>query len=125
MQVNHGKAAPLRRLKAGDGVVYYSPTTHLGEADRLPSFTAIGIVHDSLVYQGDMGAGFKPWRRDVAWVEANEATILPMMARLELTRGKTNWGYQLRFGLIEISQSDFAAIANAMDVTNPMFMVVG
>ena len=26
MQVCHGKAAPLRRIQPGDGVVYYSPT---------------------------------------------------------------------------------------------------
>ena len=30
MQVCHGKGAPLRRLKAGDGVVYYSPATAMG-----------------------------------------------------------------------------------------------
>ena len=29
MQVNHGKPAPLRRVKPGDGIVYYSPTTIL------------------------------------------------------------------------------------------------
>lgn len=29
MQVNHGKAAPLRRIKPGDGIVYYSPSTVL------------------------------------------------------------------------------------------------
>ena len=26
MQVSHGKAAPLRRIRPGDGVAYYSPT---------------------------------------------------------------------------------------------------
>jgi hypothetical protein len=26
MQVCHGKGGPLRRLRAGDGIVYYSPT---------------------------------------------------------------------------------------------------
>jgi hypothetical protein len=30
MQVCHGKGAPLRRVRAGDGVVYYSPTVTLG-----------------------------------------------------------------------------------------------
>ncbi|BAB50150.1 EVE domain-containing protein [Mesorhizobium japonicum] len=44
MQVNHGKAAPLRRVKPGDGIVYYSPTTILGEKDGLQAFTAIGTV---------------------------------------------------------------------------------
>ena len=31
MQVNHGKAAPLRRIKPGDFVVYYSPSTVIGK----------------------------------------------------------------------------------------------
>jgi hypothetical protein len=43
MQVSHGKAAPLRRIHPGDGVVYYSPTNALGGKDKLQSFTAIGI----------------------------------------------------------------------------------
>ena len=30
MQVSHGKAAPLKRIKPGDRVVYYSPTVTLG-----------------------------------------------------------------------------------------------
>ena len=29
MQVSHGKAAPLKRIHPGDGVVYYSPTDGL------------------------------------------------------------------------------------------------
>ena len=31
MQVCHGKAAPLRRIQPGDGVVYYSPTSVLSQ----------------------------------------------------------------------------------------------
>ena len=30
MQVNHGKAAPLRRVHPGDGVAYYSPPETFG-----------------------------------------------------------------------------------------------
>ena len=33
MQVNHGKAAPLRRVQPGDGVIYYSPTETMGGKD--------------------------------------------------------------------------------------------
>jgi hypothetical protein len=35
MQVSHGKAAPLKRIKPGDRVVYYSPTVTLGGNDKL------------------------------------------------------------------------------------------
>ena len=47
----------------------------------------------------DMGGGFRPFRRDVDWAEARETPITPLLGRLDLTAGKPNWGYQLRFGL--------------------------
>ncbi|MER9935063.1 EVE domain-containing protein [Mesorhizobium sp. M0088] len=114
MQVNHGKAAPLRRVKLGDGIVYYSPNTVLGEKDGLRAFTAIGIVREGEPYQGDMSAGFTPFRRHVAWAKAEEAPIKPLLDKLEFTVGKSNWGYQLRFGLFSVSAADFALIAEAM-----------
>ncbi|UVK47405.1 EVE domain-containing protein [Mesorhizobium sp. AR07] len=114
MQVNHGKAAPLRRVKPGDGIVYYSPTTILGEKDGLQAFTAIGTVREGEPYQGDMGGGFTPSRRDVAWAKAEETAIKPLLDRLDFTAGKSNWGYQLRFGLFAISEHDFSLIAGAM-----------
>src|SRR5689334_15865140 len=46
MQVGHGQGAPLRRIRAGDGVVYYSPAGSLGGKDRLQAFTSIGIAKD-------------------------------------------------------------------------------
>lgn len=114
MQVNHGKAAPLRRIKPGDGIAYYSPSTVLGEKDGLQSFTAIGSVRQGDVYEGVMGGGFTPARRDVDWCDAEEAPIKPLLGRLDFTAGKPNWGYQLRFGLFEISEDDFRLIAEAM-----------
>jgi hypothetical protein len=116
MQVNHGKAAPLRRIKPGDGIVYYSPTTILGEKDGLQAFTAIGTVREGEPYQGDMGDGFTPFRRDVEWAKAREAPIKPLLDRLEFTAGRSNWGYQLRFGLFAVSEHDFSLIAEAMGV---------
>jgi EVE domain-containing protein len=117
MQVCHGKAGPLRRIRAGDGVAYYSPTVTLGGKDRLQAFTLIGTVKDDRVYQVDMAEGFHPFRRDVTYARAVEASILPLLDTLELTRGKRNWGYSFRFGLVEISRRDFDIIAAAMGVT--------
>jgi len=114
MQVNHGKKAPLQRIRAGDGVTYYSPAETIGGKDRLQSFTTIGRVRDEDLYQGVMGGDFTPWRRNVDYVEANEAPIAPLLDELEFTRGNRNWGYQMRFGLFEISEQDFFAIAAAM-----------
>lgn len=114
MQVSHGKAAPLRRVKPGDRVVYYSPAITLGGKDRLQSFTAIGTVKDGEPYLFDMGNGFKPYRRDVAWAKAAEAPIGPLLDKLEFSAGKANWGYQFRFGLFPVSAADFRLIAKAM-----------
>lgn len=114
MQVGHGKGAPLKRPRAGDGVVYYSPTVTLGGKERLQAFTSIGVVADERVYQADMGDGFRPFRRDVTFAKAKEASILPLLDALDLTRGKRSWGYPFRFGFLEITQHDFDAIAAAM-----------
>src|SRR5215510_650834 len=114
MQVCHGKGGPLRRIRPGDGVVYYSPTASFGGKDRLQAFTAIGVAEGERTYQVDMGNGFRPFRRDVDYVEAKQVSILPLLERLELTRGERNWGYPFRRGLIEITQSDFEVISAAM-----------
>jgi hypothetical protein len=114
MQVCHGKAAPLRRIKPNDRIIYYSPTLTFGGRDRLQAFTAIGTVHGEETYQFDMGGGFRPYRRDVIWAEAAEASIHPLLGSLDFTAGRTNWGYQLRFGLLSISAHDFGLIAAAM-----------
>ncbi len=114
MQVNHGKRAPLRRISAGDGVVYYSPTGTFRGRDKLQAFTLIGRVRDDALYEGHMSEGFTPWRRNVDYADARDAPIAPLLDTLEFTRGRSNWGYQMRFGLFEISETDFRAIADAM-----------
>jgi len=114
MQLGHGKAAPLRRVKPGDRIVYYSPTVTLGGKDKLQAFTAIGTVKDREPYVFDMGNGFKPYRRDVTWAKAEETPIRPLLDKLEFTSGKPNWGYQLRRGPFAISAADFRLIAKAM-----------
>jgi len=113
MQVNHGKAAPLRRVHPGDGVAYYSPTVSFGGKDKLQAFTLIGRVKEGDIYQGEMG-DWVAHRRDVDWADAHDAPIAPLLDHLDFTAGKTNWGYQLRFGLFEISEHDFELIAQAM-----------
>jgi EVE domain len=114
MQVNHGKAAPLKRMKPGDIIAYYSPVTAFGGTEKLRAFTAIGRVKEGEPYQGSMGEGFKPFRRDVEWFEAQQAAIEPLLQELDFTRGKKSWGYQFRFGFFEISESDMRIIARAM-----------
>lgn len=114
MQVCHGKASPLRRIKPGDRVIYYSSTITFGAKDRLQAFTAIGVARDGSPYQVEMESGFRPWRRDVDWQPAEEAPIRPLLGRLAFTRVGTSWGYQLRFGLFGIDDEDADMIAQAM-----------
>jgi hypothetical protein len=114
MQVNHGKAAPLRRIVPGDIVTYYSPTEVYGTKTPLKAFTAIGRVRDGLVYMGQTPGDFTPWRRDVDWWDAAIAPIAPLLVHLELTAGKVNWGYPFRFGLLPITEADIRIIAAAM-----------
>jgi hypothetical protein len=63
-----------------------------------------------------MSEGFQPFRRDVDWAQAHEQSIRPLMDKLDMTADK-NWGYSLRFGVVELSASDFAMIGEAMTVS--------
>lgn len=117
-QLSHGKAAPLRRLHAGDWLVYYSPKTRLDGGEPLQAFTAIGRVVDDVIYQHEMSPDFIPHRRDVQYViDCHDAPIQPLIERLDFIRDKQRWGYPFRQGLIEISERDFAMIAAAMGVS--------
>ncbi|MGC4107298.1 MAG: EVE domain-containing protein [Thermomicrobiales bacterium] len=119
MRLNHGKRTALARMKPGDRIVYYSPATEMRGTDRLQSFTAIGIVQESEPYQAEMGDGPMAWQRDVVWLPSHEAPIAPLLDRLDLTAGKANWGYQLRFGVLELTPADLDIIADAMGAATP------
>ena len=117
MQACHGKGAPMRRIRPGDGVVVYSPTRQMGGGPPLQAFTAIGTVRPGAPYQADMGGGFVPWRRDVAWrpaAQAAMAPIRPLLGQLSFTAGKDRWGAALRFGLLALTADDMVLIGQAM-----------
>ncbi len=114
-QIGHGKRGGLARMSAGDWLIYYSPREQLGAGAPLQAFTAIGQVCDDEIWQADEGE-LKPWRRRVSYRhEAVDAPIRPLVGTLDLTSG-TNWGYQLRRGLLELTGRDFASIRAAMGV---------
>ena len=120
MQVGHGKLAPLRRIQPGDRVAYYAPALTIGGKDKLQSFVSIGIVAPGDAYEFDMGGGFVPWRRDVAYVLADEAPIEPLLDRFEFVEDRRKWGSKFRFGLFEVSDHDMLLIAKAMGVPPPV-----
>ncbi|GGL90237.1 EVE domain-containing protein [Nakamurella endophytica] len=112
-QIGHGKRSGLRRMAAGDWLVYYSPTEVLHQGPPLRSFTAIGRVHDDVLWQGDEGE-FRPWRRRIDYVTgARPVPVRDLQEVLDLT-AVPNWGYQLRRGLIPLSERDLRTIAAAM-----------
>jgi hypothetical protein len=115
MQVCHGKAAPLRRMRPGQCVAYYSPTEAFRGRQSLQAFTAIGVIRDSDPYCFDMGAEFQPWRRNVDWLVSQPANIRPLLGKLEFTAGRGSaWGFPLRFGVLAVSDTDMSVIGSAM-----------
>ena len=114
MQVCHGNGGPLKRTAPGDFIAYYSPSRVMGVKDGLQAFTACGRIRDRDAYQFDMGGGFVPFRRDVDWIVAGEARILPMLQMLSFTAGKANWGQPFRYGLFSFPAEDYALIEDAI-----------
>lgn len=115
IQACHGKSAPLKRMKPGDGVVIYSPRDAYVNGKSIMAFTAIGRINAQEPYVFDMGGGFAPWRRGVDWQpNAQSAPIRPLLDRLELTRGLKSWGMVFRYGLSPLTRPDFAIIARQM-----------
>jgi hypothetical protein len=115
-QLCHGKSAPLRRMKPGDWLIYYSPRTDLNLGQPLQAFTAIGQVIDELVYEYPMTESFVPYRRNIKYTSSIEASIRDILEQLTFTKGNKNWGYSFRTGHFEINQADFMTIAKAMRV---------
>lgn len=114
IQAGHGKQSAVRRMKPGDGIVCYAPRDRFEDGAPLQRFEIIGRIRAGDPYQGEMGNGFVPWRRDVDWAEARPAPIRPLLDALALTRGKAHWGAAFRYGVIGIDREDFLRIAFAM-----------
>ena len=112
-QLGHGKHAPVKRLSPGDGIVYYAPKSSLTDGVPVQAFVSIGRV-TSEAYQASQNPDFMPWRRDVAYFEAHEAPIRPLLDSLSFSAGGQNWGMVMRRGLVEITAEDFRLIARAM-----------
>lgn len=115
VQVCHGRAAPLRRMKAGDWFIYYSPVNEFKSKEKLQYFTAIGQIKTGKVYQVEMFEDFKPFRCDVAFCKGcKEVPIAKLKSNLSFTQG--NYGMLFRRGHIEIPIDDFHKIAKEMEI---------
>lgn len=116
-QVCHGKAGPLKTMKENDWIIYYSPSEQFGKPVPCQRFTAIGRVQKREPYQFRMSEDFIPWRRDVVFMPAKEATIIPLIDTLSFINDKRYWGFPFRRGCFSIPYNDFLLIAKSMQVT--------
>lgn len=114
IQANHGKAVPLKRMHAGDWVIFYSPKLEYDKPEKLQCFTAICKIADENIYQHDMGGGFVPFRRNATFIPSTDVSILPLIHDLSFIKDKTHWGAPFRFGVVEIPEEDFRLIASEM-----------
>lgn len=115
-QAGHGKMAPVKRMKRGDHILYYSPREGLNAGERVQAFTAIGRVEDDEPHRATQSECFEPFRRNVHYFKAHDAAIRPLLEELDLTRGRSSWGMVFRRSLFEIEARDFRIIASAMGV---------
>lgn len=114
MQVCHGKQAPLKRMKKGDYLIVYSSKITMEGNEKCQAFTAIGQVEDDNVYQYEMTDNFKPFRRNIRFIESVESSIIPLINDLEFIPNKKSWGYPFRYGFFEIKENDFNLITSKM-----------
>lgn len=114
-QLNHGKRGPLERMSVGDWLVYYSPKTDFPDGEPIRAFTALGRVVGKTTYAFDMGGGFVPYRRDVAYVKGvREVPVSILASELSFITSRPNWGMLARRGHFEIEMADLERIAVAM-----------
>jgi predicted RNA-binding protein len=124
-QANHGKSSPLKRMKPGDRILYYSSKARFGEEETCQRFTAMGEVLPREVYPALMGATREVNRRDVTYASVREISILPLIARLSFIPDKKRWGAPFRFGMLEIPRVDYELIAGIMRETITSDPVLG
>ena len=61
-----------------------------------------------------MTENFKPFRRNINFLQCEESSIIPMINDLEFIPNKKSWGYPFRYGFFEIKENDFNIITSKM-----------
>lgn len=112
-QLGHGKAGPLERMEAGDGLLYYSPREQEAGGPPLMAFTALARIAPGAIAATDIdGARF--FRRPAQYLPVTVAPVKPLLEHLTFIRSKTHWGAAFRFGFLRIPEQDFARIVAAL-----------
>jgi hypothetical protein len=113
-QLGHGREAPVRRLAPGDRILYYSPRERMHDGAVLQAFTAAGEVLEDEVYRVETQTGFRPYRRNVSYLNLGNASIRPLLPTLSFTRDRSSWGQVFRRASFEITSVDYDLIIQAM-----------
>lgn len=113
-QADHGKNTRLKRLQAGDWMIFYSGKQTYPDGAPLQAFTAIGQVSDDELYQVETAPDWHPWRRNMTFLKSHETPIRPLLDDLSFIHDKQRWGYPFKFGLFQIPAADFELIKRAM-----------
>lgn len=116
-QLVNGKEVPLRRMKEGDGLIYYSSTKSLKNTTAVKAFTAIGFIADSETYTYEITNYFHPFRRKVNYLKrAKRVAIEELQTRLQFVDNNLRYSYKFRYGHLEITELDFRLIAFKMGI---------
>ena len=91
-QACHGKVTPLKRMKKGDLVIYYSSKQTFGKPEKCQEFTALGKVSDDEIYQQQVSEDFCPSRRNIEFLQCKDTSILPLIDDLQFIQNKKRWG---------------------------------
>lgn len=105
VMANHGKRAPLARMKVGDGILIYSPTTTYPAGERFRAIAIVGeVTGESPEPSAAIPGGFR--------LAAHLREIEPLA--LERIRDHLPTD-RLRFGCFPLSQEASAAIWALVD----------
>ena len=113
-QSDHGANTRLRRLRAGDGLVFYSPRTQLHGGSPVQQFTAFGTITGDEPYQVTVSDDFRPWRLDMAFEPSTPVDAKPLAPKLSFITDPTHWGLPFRAGLFMIPEADYRTITGFM-----------
>jgi predicted RNA-binding protein len=102
VQVNHGKDGRLKRMSAGDEILFYAGKKVYGQKELCQRFVALAILTDDTIFQYEVSADFKPYRRKAEYKKVTEAEIRPLIDSLEFIKNKEKWGFIFRTGSFEI-----------------------
>lgn len=115
VQINHGKEGRLKRMSAGDKVLFYAGKKIYGQKEICQCFVALAVLTDDTIFQYEVSADFKPYRRKATYLKVMECAIRPLIDRLDFIKNKEKWGFVFRTGSFEINKHDFDLIKSHMD----------